>query len=697
MVFLVAALVALLYAGGGDLDRNDKIASVVSMCVALLSLPVTLVALMGFRQNTRESLALPDEEGIRAATEALAVAVRGQWEAEERLRRIHDPFPLTTRWDLAPDHLMDHWQSIWGTPDRDTAIPLDGSGDQLVATFRKVPSGRLVLLGRAGAGKTIIASRFVLALLADRRPADPVPVIFSLGSWDPIETAFRDWLVDQLAITYPFLGKPDHTGATLAARLLAANRVLPVLDGFDEITAGLRGHAIRALNVGLRVGDRLLLTSRPDEYQAALAESDVLTAAAVVRVGDLTVEDVARYLPWTTRKSADGTITKWHPVLERIAEPADPAAAALAAVLTTPLMVTLARTMFSDTAADPAVLLRDQPETGRIAHLENLLLTGFLPAVYENEKPPERWLRFLARHLAAAGTYDLAWWQLVRSVPRTVIGVVAGLAVSVGVWLVVAAMVLLANWSREVLTAIAVAGLVFGLAVGLVSGIFIGMEQSRRPAPSRLRLRIRLDRFSRELRSMVPWRIYVWLSGWTTGGLVFGVAAGLVIGSTASAGIAAFAGLLIGLGLWGVGLLVLSLAAPLEPTEAVSSRQLLAVDRAAALRQAATIGAGGATVLWLVIAMFYAPVFNESFTTALGSVWPVTVPASGVVGGGMWIVVYTAWGRWLIARSWLALRGKLPWRLPTFLDDAHRRGVLRQVGGVYQFRHGRLQDHLSRP
>jgi hypothetical protein len=32
----------------------------------------------------------------------------------------------------------------------------------------------------------------------------------------------------------------------------------------------------------------------------------------------------------------------------------------------------------------------------------------------------------------------------------------------------------------------------------------------------------------------------------------------------------------------------------------------------------------------------------------------------------------------------------------TFLDDAHHRGVLRQVGAVYQFRDARLQDHLAK-
>jgi hypothetical protein len=36
-----------------------------------------------------------------------------------------------------------------------------------------------------------------------------------------------------------------------------------------------------------------------------------------------------------------------------------------------------------------------------------------------------------------------------------------------------------------------------------------------------------------------------------------------------------------------------------------------------------------------------------------------------------------------------------PW-LMRFLDDAHRLGVLRRVGPVYQFRHARMQDHFAR-
>jgi hypothetical protein len=56
-----------------------------------------------------------------------------------------------------------------------------------------------------------------------------------------------------------------------------------------------------------------------------------------------------------------------------------------------------------------------------------------------------------------------------------------------------------------------------------------------------------------------------------------------------------------------------------------------------------------------------------------------------------------AWGAFVLSRFWLALFDHQPWGLMRFLADAHQRGILRQVGGVYQFRHARLQDHLAKP
>ncbi|GHF13230.1 hypothetical protein GCM10017786_54040 [Amycolatopsis deserti] len=225
----------------------------------------------------------------------LAQAVATRWRREEEQRQVQDPFPLPVRWQPAPDALIDHWANIHRAPPGGDPgpLPLAGRLDEVVDVYRRIPSGRLVVLGRAGSGKTILTLRFVLDLLAGRGRGDPVPVIFGLGSWDPAATDLRDWLTDQLLRDFPGLAAAGPGGPSLAATLVGAGRILPVLDGFDEIAHGLRRAALRALNATTLP---LLLTSRPDEYAEAVAATDVLTAAAAVELCDLTAADPGELL-----------------------------------------------------------------------------------------------------------------------------------------------------------------------------------------------------------------------------------------------------------------------------------------------------------------------------------------------------------------------------------------------------------------
>jgi hypothetical protein len=54
-----------------------------------------------------------------------------------------------------------------------------------------------------------------------------------------------------------------------------------------------------------------------------------------------------------------------------------------------------------------------------------------------------------------------------------------------------------------------------------------------------------------------------------------------------------------------------------------------------------------------------------------------------------------AWVVYVVATYRLARDHRLPRRLMPFLDDAHRLGLLRAVGPIYEFRHAQLQDHLA--
>jgi transcriptional regulator with XRE-family HTH domain len=634
----------------------------------------------------------PFERRIAEAADDLAHAVGARLGREEELRRIQDPFPLPLRWTRAPEDVMDHWENIRRVEPGESAgsLDLDGRLAEIADVYARIPSGRLVVLGRAGSGKSVLAARFVLDLLGTRPRGGAVPVLFSLGSWNPNTTVFRDWLAGQLVRDHPGLATTGRDGSTLASALVEADRILPVLDGFDEIATGLHRPALDALNATTLP---LLLTSRPGEY-ATVAGSGALTAAAAVRLDDLTVTDLTDYLPRTTRKNV------WDPVLDELRDhPGRPASVNLRAVLTTPLMVGLARAIYSGPAGrDPSVLL----DTGRFGsqyEIEDHLLGSFIPTVYQDHHSrwdAERvrgWLGHLAGHLDRLGTGNLAWWQFgdgMRRGPRMlVVGLVTGFVVAVVSGTVIGLTDLLVGGTGQVgLMATLGNWVAFGLALGLAHGAGLTFG-SGAFEPSRVRLGTRGG--GGQLRARFGPRLLVGLAGGVGLGLILGLAcmAGLdpmgLEDFTFLGGLAAGAalGAVAGLG-WG---LMAGLEAPVDIRSAVSPADLLRTNRAIVVIEFLGFGLVLGIAHLLVLAI------------TLGHVIPAAYPLDLILGPVIGLVIgtsLTAWGQWLVfAQVWLPLTGRLPWSVAAFLDDACRRGVLRQVGAVYQFRHARLQTQLT--
>ena len=173
---------------------------------------------------------------VDRAAEELAAVVGDQWRREERLRRIHDPVPLPVRWTAADPLLSDHVANIRRAPvDGGDEIGLDGTLSDVVQAFTAIPSRRLVVIGQPGAGKTVLTLRLTLDLLARRKPGDPVPVIFGLHTWDPLEQSMQDWMAARLTADYPALRNASRSGPTIASELVRRRLVLPVLDGLDEV------------------------------------------------------------------------------------------------------------------------------------------------------------------------------------------------------------------------------------------------------------------------------------------------------------------------------------------------------------------------------------------------------------------------------------------------------------------------------
>ncbi|TDV48731.1 hypothetical protein [Actinophytocola oryzae] len=156
------------------------------------------------------------------------------------------------------------------------------------------------------------------------------------------------------------------------------------------------------------------------------------------------------------------------------------------------------------------------------------------------------------------------------------------------------------------------------------------------------------------------------------------------------------AGLFTRVGPWFVVTVIRVLGVPLDPTEITRPVEVLRTDRHTALRQALFVGVGGSVVFWVMMAFAFEPAFGVPFDVVFGGGrWLLSFLTMAALGALLWMLFASGWGPWLIARSWLSLSGRLPWSVMVFLAAAHQRGVLRQTGGVYQFRHARPRDYFA--
>jgi len=640
------------------------------------------------------------------ASRELATAVARQWTAEAMMRSLGRPEPIQLSWSIT------HRTAAVASPAEHRDL------SDLITEFRQLPKRQLLVLGEPGAGKTALAVLLTLGLLADPDPCEPVPVLLQLSSWDPRNEHLYSWLARKLTEEYPGLGNAAAYGPHAAQRLVADERVMPVLDGLDEAPPELQAAAIDAIDLATAGGRPLVVTCRRTEYEEAVIRGGVILASAtVVEMQPVDIEAAARFL--TARQHPGRSC--WQPVLDHLRRrPGEP----LAEVMSTPLMVDLARTAYSSPASDPAELSDAARFPGRAA-LEEHLLDAFLPAAYPQPLPrlpsaagirpaalpqyePElarRWLTFLARHLESARTRDLAWWQLAEAIPQPVRGLIFAFPPAV----VFAAAGELAGGTRV--------AIVYGVAFGLAG--FATNTLGRRLGPLRVEVRFRgtAARFLRRFGI----------------GLVMGGLLGL--GWSLSRGLVVMLGLVFGLAL-GVHVW---LDTPADASVVSSPLTVLKQERTAALSYTLTFAVSMGT-FYVVAETFangttYLPVFGGSFDVAVGLLTGVVVAtlarfafggpggvayglAATVAGGlvfphartlpggllagtvfaiavGLAIFLSRAWGSFVLTRAWLAMRGKTPLRLMRFLADAHRRAVLRQAGAVYQFRHARLQDNLA--
>ena len=293
---------------------------------------------------------------------------------------------------------------------------------------------RLVITGDPGSGKTSLVVLLLLALLDNPARGELVPVLASVASWDPSRERLAAWLIRRMELDYPGLQDPAY-GAQAACELLRAGRVLPILDGLDELPEPVRAEALEAINRELPAASPLILTCRSAEYLAAVSSADVLTGAALVQAEPV---PPAQAVSWLRSGISPHRLPEWKPVFRQLRQrPGGPLAQALRA----PLTVWLVRAVYRQPGRDPAELA-DATRLATPGAIRDHLLDALIPALINTgaAAPPRQWtvteavswLSFIADLLVREGTSDLAWWRLHRALPslapRLICGGAVGLA-----------------------------------------------------------------------------------------------------------------------------------------------------------------------------------------------------------------------------------------------------------------------------
>jgi hypothetical protein len=629
---------------------------------------------------------------LDAAADRLANQMMDRWRQEASQRRIITPAPATVRWRWAAEEIAPRRVEVASPPVPGTGPPplpeLGEPGELLqsgVVThlhdemYAKLPHGRLILIGGPGAGKTAAMILLLLAALArrasldsDRRSRVPVPAWLTLSTWNSATTTLYEWAIATINRDHPALLAPDY-GPDAAGELLRSGRVALFLDGLDELPKQLRAQALQRLNGEAR-GLRVVITSRPEEYEDTL-EMSSLENTAVIELRPVGPADAAAYLlhgqTGVSRQRWEqvGTYLKYHPE----------STAAMA--MNNPLNLSLARDTY---LGQSPTELTDSQKFATVEAIHENLVDRVLITAYPDERQRTQvtqWLSWVAQHMGTSR--ELPWWDIPTWVPpwqlRLVRGLAVGIAAGLGIGLGIA------EPGPEVQSSALAIGFGAGGFAGIIAAIVIGGRSGFRFG------------LSREPHTLVPhWpraaelRQALW-AGLKTA-LAVGLVAGLTVGFTGVfsgdiAGGVSF-GLLFGL-LTGLAVGFIATVLNVWVTPIASSPSATPAD---------TYRADSRTSLLygLAIGIFFAASFAYPYRPRDILYSPATLLIGLGFGLAVGQVPEVKFTELVLAfQHILTGHGRSRARFRRLLEDAYNRQLLRQAGAFYQFRHAALQDRLA--
>ena len=174
--------------------------------------------------------------------------------------------------------------STEGTSEETSAIfksfGVDEIRDEMTKVFHDT-HGRLLIIGKPGAGKTVLMLQLVIRLLDKEK--DALPIVLNLTSWQSSFGTLENWLEKII---------PSELGVNtnFAKKITEQYRLILLLDGFDEVKEEERASCLEAIGkYGADARRQFVIASRINEYKAVAQDAPVY---GQIEVGPLTIRQI---------------------------------------------------------------------------------------------------------------------------------------------------------------------------------------------------------------------------------------------------------------------------------------------------------------------------------------------------------------------------------------------------------------------
>jgi len=612
---------------------------------------------------------------VATAAALLRREVRRVWE-DRRVLLLNESHGIDVEFgrvaDLEEGRVECHWE--------------EGSASTIYERYQSIPARRMVILGKAGSGKTLMAIDLVLEMLTrgDRLPpAASVPVPISISGWNG-EQDLGPWLVDRLVEEF-------RLSRIMARELVDGDYLLPVLDGLDETDPNPRGKDAVSGKIleklksspGANFGTRprpIVMTCRLDFYEAVRAR-DRVRDSVVIEAHDVKPDAIRAYLQMQFKFDPAHDPLRSRPFTAAMSN----RDSCLVRTLGRPWKLALAVTALQGGLVQPYRLARFKTERS----LSEYLIRAFIPATVSMHPRNRGWWRRPARSVTSRWqlpqrTYPAAYvhrWlatlagadgdgralaQQIRPENLWLLGGInktrclhTAIAVVAGLFLAALAAELVGGTPGYVVTAsIAVVGVGFALWAGLACA----------PQPRRLSFNQFLTPagLPRTFFVVAAAALGAW-GGFIDGGRPTAVTSG--IGATLAA--ITLAGLIGGI------------VQAASPQHVLLNDFIFGAVFALGVAIAAALPAGltGGIATSLHLKTYLTPPGSAALAVAIA-----------VIGGV--ILGSRIWTRYILMLLLVAPSKRVPWQLSYFISWCYRAGLLRISGVAYEFRHDELKTYL---